>query len=93
MNAKTDSASEAAPKIPERIVAEVCRNWSQGLHCGDTLLSQRFERVIKINAERGYDLESWRFQTVFTPPIECKHNSYPVAPYINETIIAIFIKR
>ncbi len=50
------------PERPRFIVAEITKNWP-AVHRGE-LVSQQLERVIQINAERGYRLHSWRYAKV-----------------------------
>jgi hypothetical protein len=59
------------------IVAEITKNWYVDLPVTD-ILSQRFEAVINVNAERGYKLSDWKFNV--------SSNGAALA----ETIIAIF---
>jgi hypothetical protein len=63
-------------RLPQTIVAEVSKNWP-----GDPedLLSMRFEEVIEVNRERGYQLQSWHLSRVY------------VEEALNETIIAVFV--
>jgi hypothetical protein len=63
-------------KIPERIVAEVSKNWPGS----DILLSERFEEVITDNAECGFALESWQL------------TSTSKGDELTESIIAVFVK-
>ena len=74
--------------MKKRIVAEVTRNWdgTENNAIKSTLLSQRFEHVIATNAERGYALESWRFNTVWGA------KDANTTPLITETIIAVFVE-
>lgn len=67
------------PYIPERIVAEISRNWDNS----ETLLCNQFEKVIANNRERGYALESWQMQSVLIAD----------SGEMNETIIAVFVKK
>lgn len=66
---------------PRFIVAEISKNWSNGeeITPGSGLLAQQFERVINVNAERGYRLIDWRLDRVIINGHE-----------MNETIIAVF---
>lgn len=59
------------------IVAEITKNWTNGTAI-ENLLSQKFEKVINVNAERGYKLTDWKFNTVVN------------GESLTETIIAIF---
>jgi len=59
------------------IVAEITKNWYVDSAPTD-LLSQRFEVVININADRGYKLIDWKL------------NVTPNGEALAETIIAIF---
>ena len=72
---------------PNTIVAEISKNWFKRDERADgpraDLLSNRFELVIQANAERGYELDSWRLDRVFIPA---------EGGIINETIIAVFVK-
>lgn len=63
------------------IVAEVTKNWTKETLVSD-LLSQKFERVINVNFERGYKLTEWKISQVFSPTTDT----------FTETIIAIFEK-
>ena len=71
--------------IPQRIVAEISRNWDsclrQRMQPEKPLLSQDFERVIEVNRKRGYALEEWKLYSMITPS------------GLNETIIAVFVQR
>ncbi len=70
---------------PERIVAEISRNWRRGDNDeSDMLLSQRFELVIGVNADRGYKLESWQFQSSLL------NGHGPGFEVLIETIVAVF---
>ncbi|MBU6231576.1 hypothetical protein KGP36_02815 [Patescibacteria group bacterium] len=68
--------------MKKRIVAEITRNW---MRCKPDptekpLISQEFERVISVNAERGYVLESWQLiQFVYDYSL-------------TETIVAVFVE-
>lgn len=64
-----------------RIVAEISKNWTGEPGEEVSLLSNRFEQVIKINAERGYVLESWKFFQLMAKPTN-----------MTETIIAVFVE-
>jgi hypothetical protein len=66
--------------IPKFIVAEVSKTWIPGTPISD-LLSQKFEKVINVNDERGYSLKEWKLSTTI-------HNNT-----LTETIIAIFEKQ
>jgi len=61
------------------IVAEITKNWYVDSPATD-ILSQRFEAVINVNAERGYKLVDWK--------LNVSANGAALA----ETIIAIFEK-
>jgi len=63
------------------IVAEVSKNWINGVSAtADTrLLSELFELVIAVNADRGYTLLTFALSRTLTGPDE-----------LNETIIAVF---
>lgn len=63
--------------IPQRIVAEAAKNWPAQ---DNELISQKFERIIAVNREKGYQLESWQYQAVVGEK------------GITETIIAVFVK-
>jgi predicted transcriptional regulator len=60
------------------IVAEVTKNWERGTTSTADLISQKFEAVINVNAERGYKLIEWKYNTVIYGDI------------LTELIIAIF---
>jgi hypothetical protein len=64
---------------PSQIVAEVAKTWSGERVAGDETISRMFERVIRVNAERGYRLHSWRMTSVA-----------PSRKLITETIVAVF---
>lgn len=76
--------------MKERIVAEITRNWSGSDDDADKLLiSQSFEQVIKTNAAKGYDLESWQFKCLES--VTC--GGTPIQGIgLVETIIAVFVK-
>jgi hypothetical protein len=61
------------------IVAEISKNWRNNSPPVD-LLCQRFEKVINVNLERGYELQDWKLNVV------------ALDDSLNETIIAIFKK-
>jgi len=63
------------------IVAEVSKTWVEGRSIcpDDPLLCQQFERVIRINAARGYRLQTFKLNQVLTSPL-----------VFVETIIAVF---
>lgn len=63
------------------IVAEVSKNWRDGREVspGSGLLAQQFERVVNVNARRGYRLVAITLHRLMTRPDE-----------MNETIIAVF---
>ncbi len=63
------------------IVAEVTKNWSSKSN-DSNIISQKFEEVIQVNLERGYELQNWKFTTVVFPQTQA----------ITETIIAVFKK-
>jgi hypothetical protein len=70
--------------MKKRIVAEITRNW---IACKPEpevkpLISQEFERIISVNAERGYELESWKFNQFIS-----------FGSSLTETIIAVFVER
>lgn len=68
--------------MPDRfIVAEVSKNWIAGaeLHPEKGLIAAQFERVINVNAARGYRLVTFSLHRTMTRPDE-----------MNETIIAVF---
>lgn len=62
------------------IVAEVSKNWHTSAQASN-LISQQFESVINVNAERGYTLTDWKIV-----------RTYLQEGWLNETIIAIFEK-
>jgi len=66
------------------IVAEVSKNWFNGVEAtpGTGLLAEQFERVINVNAARGYQLHSFQVHRLMVRPDE-----------LNETIIAVFEDR
>jgi hypothetical protein len=64
------------------IVAEIHKNWDQGVGDGTKrLISQEFEKVIEKNLERGYRLHSFDLNQVITDYAK-----------MSETIIALFEK-
>lgn len=65
-------------KQKERIVAEITKNWTKGLH-ESPLLCTQFELIIETNRLRGYELETWRLAQLYIAPDR-----------ITETIIAVF---
>ena len=68
--------------MPERfIVAEVSKNWIGGaeLHPERGLIAEQFERVVNVNAARGYRLVTFSLHRLITNPDQ-----------MNETIIAVF---
>lgn len=82
--------------IRKRIVAEISKDWTQAQvdqYGGESsdLLSGRFERVIDINAERGYELESWRMTSVRMGRFGVLDNPSEESQ-CNETIIAVFVE-
>lgn len=78
--------------VPERIVAEVSKNYPAE---GPGLLSERFELVCKVNRDRGYDLESWQLSRVHVPPrpLPPPDDDAEQRSYLNETIVAVFVRR
>lgn len=70
---------------PERIVAEVSKNWREEVapDASDTI-ARRFEHVIAVNKERGYELESWQYQQT-----AYQHEG---VGRILETIVAVFLR-
>ena len=68
---------------PERIVAEVSKNWREDVDPNaDDTIARRFEHVIAVNKKRGYELESWKYQQT-----AYQHEG---TGRILETIIAVF---
>ncbi len=67
----------------EFIVAEVSKNWLRTdplvAPSQSDLLSERFEHVIEVNRQRGYELHSFQFNRIYLDP-----------GGMNETIIAVF---
>lgn len=63
------------------IVAEISKNWIGGQEAtpGSGLLAQQFERVLAVNALRGYRLLEFHVHRQMVAPDE-----------LNETIIAVF---
>ena len=71
------------PNGAEFIVAEVSKNWINGLAVVDSgMLCQQFETVINRNWERGYVLHSFELHSIVTDPGR-----------MNETIVAVFRRR
>lgn len=68
-----------ATEMPLFIVAEITKNWTKDTPI-ENLLSQRFEAVININAQRGYKLIDWKISCGYSQDV------------LTETIIAIFQK-
>ena len=64
------------------IVAEITKNWKEQIWGVpppvSDLISKKFEKLIDVNYERGYDLQEWKFN-------QFAHNNT-----LTETIIAIF---
>lgn len=86
-------------RTPPRIVAEITRTWGDNEDRTRPLLCQRFEEVIEYNRERGYELESWQFQSFSCVGAlrdqkagSCAGKKHDYTPGITETIIAIFKK-
>ncbi len=71
---------------PEFIVAEVSKNWVVGEPWAAPILAQRFETVINTNYQRGYVLHDWKLSSMWT-------NAPNGARQLNETIIAVFVRR
>lgn len=75
--------------MKEFIVAEVSKTWGPehfGTHPEPSeCLSGRFEHVLSVNHDRGYELHSWKFSQVTT-------GQHPEQG-LTETIIAVFQKR
>lgn len=67
----------------EFIVAEVSKNWIDGLPSSPGVLANEFECVIEVNRKRGYALHSWQLGRVH-------HRAPSGVGIINETIIAVF---
>jgi len=63
------------------IVGEVSKNWRHGEEVapGRGLLAEQFERLINVNATRGYVLHSFQISRIMTSDTE-----------LNETIVAVF---
>jgi hypothetical protein len=70
--------SETSPRV---IVAEVSKNWREGREVtpGSGLIAEQFERVIDVNAQRGYRLVTFSLHRLMVREDE-----------LNETIIAVF---
>jgi hypothetical protein len=65
---------------PRFIVAEVSKNWRDGQEVTPTgPLAVQFERVINVNAARGYVLRQFQVHRMLITPTE-----------MNETVIAVF---
>jgi fumarate hydratase class II len=64
----------------KRVVAEVNKNWTSPDDEKSGLISEMFERVIADNLKRGFELESWQYQSNFIPK------------NITETIVAVFVE-
>lgn len=66
--------------MKKRIVAEITRNWKgKDADLKEPLLSQRFEKIIVVNAKRGFVLESWKFQAT-------------QGEWLTESIVAVFVE-
>jgi hypothetical protein len=69
--------------MSKMIVAEVSKSWESDNEAREpgnlALLSEKFEMVIKRNAERGYVLHSWKMTAC------C-----PIQGLMTETIVAVF---
>jgi hypothetical protein len=61
------------------IVAEISKNWIDGISPTVPLLAEQFEAVIEVNRRRGYRLYSFELHRLLTGPRA-----------LNETIIAVF---
>ncbi len=66
---------------PAFIVAEISKNWMNGVSPDHLLLCQKFEQVIATNLARGYQLHEFQIHRLMTGP-DC----------MNETIIAVFVR-
>lgn len=75
----------AAGAETEFIVGELSVNWCSAQPEGQLLLSQRFELLIAVNWERGYELVSFTTSSVLMQEYD--------GPRLNETLIAVFRKR
>jgi hypothetical protein len=74
-------------KIPKRAVAEISRSWSgTDSDLDKPLLSEQFEAIITVWAERGYNLESWQLRTQMTK------NLVDNSPLLTEVVIAVFVE-
>lgn len=85
--------SEPTNPIPERIVAEVSTNWRADGTRDPVITSRRFETIINHNREKGYELESWKMQTTYSPAQPMTSTRCGSVAWMNETIIAVFVKR
>lgn len=73
---------------PERIVAEVTRNWVMGeARTEKPLISESFEMIVRVNAERGYVLESWKMNSTAFSEVA---KTGVQRPMLCETIVAVF---
>lgn len=84
-----DRVHVPAPPDPPVVVGEVSVSWTEGGDLPKALISQRFQDVINVNLERGYELVDWKLSTVvqeFTPKF-----GDPLVR-ITETIVAVFRK-
>lgn len=64
---------------PLTIVAEISHTWSNGQPMDSKLISQKFEEVIEVNRERGYQLHSFSLSS-----------AAPSESDLIETIVAVF---
>jgi hypothetical protein len=75
-----NQAEDPVSERPQRfIVAEISKNWRDGVPLTPGLLAEAFEQVIKVNRKRGYRLHSFTLHRLMTG-----------AKDMNETIIAVF---
>jgi len=79
----------ALPESPLYIVAEISKNWMydggvepEPLDGDASLVSKKFEEVLAVNHQRGYDLVSHSMTSTMTG-----------SDLLNETIIAVFKRR
>lgn len=80
--------------IPKRIVGEVSKNWD--IHADEELISQRFEKIVDGNAQRGFALESYQYSRVVHPRVEAgvlTGEAQDAGDYVvNESIVAVFVQ-
>lgn len=67
---------------PNTIVAEITRNWRNGITRDNRFISKDFELIVEVNERRGYVLRTFSFSQLMTDD-----------ETLTETIIAVFDKK